>query len=405
MLCVLLVGGLLSACQNASLQSSRQSRPYDREAVGLHPEVTLHRSQLPDGSIQVDAYVMVERSELLYSRANAEAPFVANLQVSLDGTAWNILDTAWADSPRLWKSKWTLDRDIAGKKAVVEIRDLQRQSSWSKSMEWTELPEWNRHDFLIWSEHSHWPSNSSNVQVGDTLLLLFPQGARGKLWDINLTLPPQTLPPPPYSGSRWSFDTLSPYPIASVSPDEMVEWIVPWGTTTWSQSDSPTTLLLHGRRFHFPDLVEPINLIEPLRYIASRAEYKALISSDHPKLAIDQFWLACGSNPDKARMLLQTYYERVEEANHSFSGVLEGWRTDRGMVHIVFGVPDRVRQDRWNEYWIYGEEGTANSLTFHFRRRSLNFDDNFFELQRSFQFRSPWDRAISNWRNGRIRGD
>lgn len=401
----LMICFMWTGCQNVSFQSSSKNRPYDRESIGLNPEVTLHRSQLPDGGVRVDMYVVVERSNLLYSRAHAEAPFVANLQVWLDGTAWEILDTAWTDSPRLWRSKWTLERDILSKHAVIEIHDLQRQSIWSKSIPWTALPEWNRHDFLVWSEQGDWPSNGSNVQVGDTLLLLFPKGAQSKLWDINLVLPPQTLPPPPYSTSRWAFDTLSPFPIASVSPDEMVEWIVPWGTTTWRQGDAPATLLLHGRRLHFPELVDPINLIEPLRYIASRSEYKELTNSDHPKLAMDQFWLKCGSNADKARMLLQTYYERVEEANHSFSGVLEGWRTDRGMVHIVFGVPDRVRQDRWNEYWIYGEEGTANALTFHFRRRSLNFDDNFYELQRSFQFRSPWDRAISNWRNGRIRGD
>ena len=40
------------------------------------------------------------------------------------------------------------------------------------------------------------------------------------------------------------------------------------------------------------------------------------------------------------------------------------------MIHIVFGVPQRVRRDARNEYWIYGEEGTANALTFHFRRKS-----------------------------------
>ena len=146
-------------------------------------------------------------------------------------------------------------------------------------------------------------------------------------------------------------------------------------------------------------------MIEPLRFIASRSEYKALTEASHPKLAMDQFWLACGKNPDKARMLLQTYYERVEEANHAFSGVLEAGAPTEGSCTWSSGCRTGCAYDRWNEYWIYGEEGTANALTFHFRRRNLPFDDNFFELQRSFQFRSPWDRAISNWRNGRVRGD
>ena len=97
--------------------------------------------------------------------------------------------------------------------------------------------------------------------------------------------------------------------------------------------------------------------------------------------------------------------EALEEANASFSGLVEGWRSDRGMVHIVFGVPQRIRRDTWNEYWIYGEEGTANALTFHFRKRRTLLDDNAYELQRSIQFRSVWDRGVSNWRNGRVRGD
>ena len=63
------------------------------------------------------------------------------------------------------------------------------------------------------------------------------------------------------------------------------------------------------------------------------------------------------------------------------------------MVHIVFGVPQRIRRDTWNEYWIYGEEGTANALTFHFRKRRTLLDDNAYELQRSIQFRSVWDRG------------
>jgi hypothetical protein len=75
------------------------------------------------------------------------------------------------------------------------------------------------------------------------------------------------------------------------------------------------------------------------------------------------------------------------------------------MVHVVFGIPQRIRRDAWNEYWVYGEEGTTNALTFHFRRKSSPYDDNHFVLQRSIQFRSAWDRAVSAWRNGRVRAN
>ena len=80
------------------------------------------------------------------------------------------------------------------------------------------------------------------------------------------------------------------------------------------------------------------DLIAPLRYIAARSEYQRLTTAEHPKLALDEFWLACSSSPEAAQPA-QTYYARVEEANAAFSGMTEGWRTDRGMIHVVFGVP------------------------------------------------------------------
>ena len=74
-------------------------------------------------------------------------------------------------------------------------------------------------------------------------------------------------------------------------------------------------------------------------------------------MALDEFWLKCGGNENKAKRLISTYYDRVEEANTFFSGMQEGWRTDRGMVHIVMGVPDMIRRFSWREVWIYGDEG------------------------------------------------
>ncbi|MGB1100133.1 MAG: hypothetical protein ACPGYS_04420, partial [Flavobacteriales bacterium] len=65
---------MLLGCATASLQTPSQRRPYDREASTLHPEITLHR-KLDKG--EVDVYLNIPREELLYSRLDATAPFVA----------------------------------------------------------------------------------------------------------------------------------------------------------------------------------------------------------------------------------------------------------------------------------------------------------------------------------------
>ena len=75
------------------------------------------------------------------------------------------------------------------------------------------------------------------------------------------------------------------------------------------------------------------------------------------------------------------------------------------MIHIMHGVPNRVRRDYWNEYWTYGEEGTSNTLIYRFRRRSHELDNNVFKLERNIVFRSTWDRMVTSWRNGRVQRD
>ena len=81
----------------------------------------------------------------------------------------------------------------------------------------------------------------------------------------------------------------------------------------------------------------------------------------------------------------------------------EGWSTDRGMVYVVFGHPDRTRTDRYGETWIFGEEGDVNALIFRFSNRASGDDFNVYQLERYPGFRSPWEAMVSSWRRGKIR--
>lgn len=398
---------MLLGCATASLQTPSQRRPYDREASTLHPELTLHR-KLDRG--EVDVYLNIPREELLYSRLDATAPFVAQLQVSMADTTWHLLDTAWTDSPRLLHQRWTLEEAWGLQRLDLQVLDVLRNASWSTRRLLGPPDVWGPSDVLIWSAQKDWALAGQQATVGDTLTLYLPPtppaGATLPLtWRLSNAPAPSQLPPPPFSSTRLRWDTLSPTPLGAMQADSLIVLGVPDGTTLLELDNTALALRIHGRPPAFPNVMEPTELMAPLRYIASRSEFQKLTQAQHPKQALDAFWLACTPSTENARSLLNTYYGRVEEANASFSGLVEGWRSDRGMVHIVFGVPQRIRRDTWNEYWIYGEEGTANALTFHFRKRRTLLDDNAYELQRSIQFRSVWDRGVSNWRNGRVRGD
>ena len=398
---------LLAGCTTTSLQTPSQRRPYDREASTLHPEVTLHRRFEANA---LDVYISVPKEELLYSRIDASSPFVAQLQVSIADTMWHLLDTAWSDSPPLLRNVWTLEEASSFQKVELQIIDVLRNASWSTKRNLGRWEVWAPSDVLIWSESANWALASQQATVGDTLSLHMPErslkeGETPLNWIISNTPAPSQLPPPPFSNTRLRWDTLTPKNIGTIQSDSLLILEVLEGTTLVELEGFDMLLRFHGRPRDFPSLVEPSQLVAPLRYIASRSEFQKLKQAQHPKKALDEFWLACASSAESARGLLRTYYARVEEGNASFSGLVEGWRSDRGMIHIVFGVPQRIRRDAYNEYWTYGEEGTANALTFHFRNKRNLLDDNAFELQRSLQFRSVWDRGVSNWRNGRIRGD
>lgn len=405
--CAVVGVSVLLGCATTSLQTPSQRRPYDREASAIHPEITLHRRL---DAQALDVYLSVAREELLYSRMDATSPFVSQLQVTVADTTWHLLDTAWADSPRLLQHAWTLEDAGDLQRVDVQLVDVLRNASWSTRRMLGSPEAWGASDFLMWSAHADWPLSGQQAVVHDTLTIHIPAKRPAGMpasmnWRLSHLPSPTQLPPPPFSSARMRWDTLKPTLLGTLQADSLLVLDVLDGTTLVELEDAGLALRIHGRPPSFPNLMEPSELIAPLRYIASRSEFQKLTQAPHPKQAIDAFWLACASSTENARSLLQTYYGRVEEANASFSGLVEGWRSDRGMVHIVFGVPQRIRRDAWNEYWIYGEEGTANALTFHFRKRRTRLDGNAFELQRSIQFRSVWDRGVSNWRNGRVRGD
>ncbi len=91
--------------------------------------------------------------------------------------------------------------------------------------------------------------------------------------------------------------------------------------------------------------------IEQLQYIASRKEMKKLRNApkDKKKDYFDAFWKAKDPTPGtETNELMDEYYRRVEFANQHFSGFREGWKTDMGMIYILFGPPNDVERQPFN---------------------------------------------------------
>lgn len=164
---------------------------------------------------------------------------------------------------------------------------------------------------------------------------------------------------------------------------------------------------LHGGSIHYfgkyyPDAKTVNDLLFPMRYITTNAEYNDLLNSKNLKQSIDAFWLKRGGDKTRARKLIKSYYTRVELANSLFTSYIEGWKSDRGMCYIVFGQPSKVVRSTASEVWIYGQEGSYNSIRLEFVKVVNPFSRNDFRLKRSASLKSPWYRAVDYWRQGRI---
>ena len=127
---------------------------------------------------------------------------------------------------------------------------------------------------------------------------------------------------------------------------------------------------------------------EAIRFISTDEEYKKMLGQP-PRQAVDDFWIGLTGNPERALSQIKRYYGRVEFANELFSSVIEGWKSDRGMIFIVFGSPSIVYRNSGVEEWTYGEPGSPLSFKFYFHKTVTIGGAEDYVLSRSEDYRRP----------------
>ena len=139
-------------------------------------------------------------------------------------------------------------------------------------------------------------------------------------------------------------------------------------------------------------------MLLPLRYLTTKKEFNELLLQKNKKIAVENFWIEIAGNQSRAKSLIRKYYNRVQEANRLFTSYLEGWKTDRGLIYIIFGPPNIVYRMSDYERWIYGEAGNKLSLKFDFVKVNNPFTDNDYSLVKSPDYKEKWYHAVNYWR-------
>jgi len=152
----------------------------------------------------------------------------------------------------------------------------------------------------------------------------------------------------------------------------------------------------------FPEVTTVKNMVDPFRYLLGGKDYQDILESDDQKKEIESLWIEWIGNKERARKAIKKYYKRVETANIHFSSHLEGWQSDRGMIYIIYGEPNKIYRTDKAENWIYGEENNPLSLTFDFVKVINPFTENDYRLLRNDIYKSSYHRSVNAWRDGRI---
>ena len=152
----------------------------------------------------------------------------------------------------------------------------------------------------------------------------------------------------------------------------------------------------------FPKIQEVNEMIRPLSYLTTTPEYEALKKAANQKLAVDNFWLEKAGNIERARELIKVYYNRVFFANFYFTSYKPGWKTDRGMIFVIYGPPQAVKEFPNQEKWIYYKNNYTTTVTFVFDYHPSPYTLDNYVLQRAENYDSYWRQAVDTWRKGNI---
>lgn len=159
---------------------------------------------------------------------------------------------------------------------------------------------------------------------------------------------------------------------------------------------------------HYPSVQTPKELARPLIYLMDRKEHERMMEiedSDSLKEAIDRFWLSNIGNMNQAKSVISLYYERVEQANKQFTNFKEGWKTDLGMVYILFGPPWYVDRYLNTMVWSYSYDRTDPRYNYTFERPQMKNEffpfDNYL-LQRNQGYFNIQYRQLQLWLSGNI---
>lgn len=408
---------ILHACTSTQPMAPRDGLTgmYGPANGGIRMQARTYHSDTAHSAL----YYTLPTTDLLYKSAGEGAPFRAaalvryevysdwSSRVLLDSASVRVTDeTTDPAEPKELIGTLGLRSDLPPICVLkVQVNDLQRDAQGVVYLRSIRGKATTTQYFLPVDQRSGLPLFSDHVKPGRALKVRCERLA-GRTLKAGHRPADASLPAPVFSsGSRMSgvsgADSSFTVTVDSAgyflfTPDRA-------GIYHFHQNDSigkGFTVMVLGESY--PIIASATDMLRPMRYITSVQEYDRMAKAPNVREAVERFWIDAAGDRERAREAIRIYFERVETANRHFSSEVEGWRTDRGMVHIIFGRPTSIRKSDLSETWTYGEENNLMSLVFTFVKRDSPYSDNELMLERDPLLKGAWYRNVESWRNGRI---
>lgn len=409
---------LLSSCRGPQgLQSNNLAYLYNPQNMALRPHYRIEH--ISDTMSRV--FYRIKSSELLYTRSNEgdeyKAEFKLEFQVLkniessviLDRDSLIFLDKAAAIPSKVISGSFNiktpeLEDDKNNKVLFVKLTDIGRGTSFGNFIA-IEKASLNGSSYFVLKDPEDNIIFTNHIPT-EVPFKLEHSLLKPKYYFVSHYNREFPLALPPYSSQNSESFELKPDTTFLVAADSLITlagkgfYHFRLDTTQWAG------FTIYSFYRHFPLVGEFIDMAEPLRYLTTQREYEGLLAakSDPASLRIwiEEFWKKRAGQEERAKSIIASFYRRVEEANRLFTSYQEGWKTDRGIIFIIYGPPTKVYRSSAGEAWVYGNESSTLSYYFNFINLDNPFSDNDFELERSVQYRYGWGQAIESWRKGHI---
>jgi GWxTD domain-containing protein len=417
-----IIAGGASSCSvtQKAVDIKDMSYIYNPARNVFNPYITLFNEDEETTTLSIS----IRRGELYFSEANPSGLPLASILLSVR-LYDNTLGGALADTSTY---KYDINRNDTGGEyvfrvslkayegnsytAAIKIIDLIRERTVQTFVDFERTGKYSGLNYKIRDNFSHNELYSDIVSRDQFINVLCPSLHPDTLW-LFYYLPVKEIPPAP--STILPEVTISPDP-AMIVPLAYSDTLPMMFPREGIYMLTPDSLIREGLvLFNFgpdhPTMTSPITMIPPLAYIATPEEMDTMLTADNQKLALDNFWLKRTGNIERAKELIRIYYNRTLFANFYFTSYKAGWLTDRGMMYIIYGPPDKLYKNPEGESWGYRKPPVKSRwgsrykmedqyLWFNFRKEKNIFSDKDFVLNRASTPISYWDIAVARWREG-----